>query len=84
MPNISNFYGIAIKMFFRNRELPPAHIHAVYGRYSAQFDIATLEVIKGDLPARAEKLVKEWLAIHKDELQRTWDTQEFKGLPGLE
>ena len=31
MPEISRFYGIVIKMFFKPREHEPSHIHALYG-----------------------------------------------------
>lgn len=30
MPEISRFYGIIIKMFFKPKEHEPAHIHALY------------------------------------------------------
>jgi len=43
-----------------------------------------LEVIEGDLPARARKLVVEWAEKYKAELQMIWKTQEFKKLPPLE
>jgi len=47
MPTISTFYGILIRMFF-NDHAPP-HFHARYGEFEATIDIATLEVIEGDL-----------------------------------
>ena len=37
----------------------------------------------GDLPKKAEELVKEWLSLHSYELKEMWDTQEFKKLPPL-
>ncbi|HBT77097.1 MAG TPA: hypothetical protein DEB39_09260 [Planctomycetaceae bacterium] len=84
MPCISRFYGIVIKMFFLQREHQPPHFHAIYGEYNGLVDLASLEVIEGDLPNRAERLVKEWAEIHRSELQKMWDTQEFKQIPGLE
>ena len=30
------------------------------------------------------ELVKEWMAIHKRELMKMWETQEFKQLEPLE
>jgi hypothetical protein len=84
MPTVSKFYGIAIKMFFIQREHQPAHFHAVYGEYNALFAIDSLEMIEGDLPKRAERLVKEWGERYRKELQTMWDTQEFVQLPGLE
>lgn len=72
MPEIARFYGIVIKLFFGDR-LPP-HFHAVYGEYVGLFDIKTLEMIEGDLPKRAKKLVIEWATINKHELKQMWDS----------
>ena len=52
--------------------------------YNAVFDIESLEMIEGDLPRRAQKLVKEWAELYKNDLISMWKTQEFKKLPGLE
>jgi Domain of unknown function (DUF4160) len=57
MPEITRFYGIVIKLFFGDH--PPLHFHAVYGEYIGLFDIETLDLIEGDLPNRAKKLVVE-------------------------
>lgn len=82
MPEIARFYGIVIKLFFGDH--PPPHFHAVYGENIGLFSIDTLEMIEGDLPNRAKKLVAEWANIHKNELKRMWETQEFQKLPPLE
>jgi hypothetical protein len=82
MPEVARFYGIIIKLFFGDH--PPPHFHAVYGEYNALFDIQTLEVIEGDLPPRAKKLVVEWATHYHLELKKMWETQEFKKLPPLE
>ena len=82
MPEIARFYGIIIKLFFGDH--PPPHFHAVYGEYIAVFDIQTLEMIEGDLPNRARKLVVEWAGIHQTELLEIWNTQEFRKLTPLQ
>jgi len=82
MPEIARFYGIVIKLFFGDH--PPPHFHAVYGENIGLFSIDTLEMIEGDLPNRAKKLVTEWANIHKNELKRMWETQEFQKVPPLE
>ncbi|MBD3346447.1 MAG: DUF4160 domain-containing protein [Chitinivibrionales bacterium] len=84
MPVISRFFGIIIKMYFSQREHGDAHFHAVYGEYNGVFRVDTLEMIEGDLPIRAQKLVKEWAALYQQELQTIWDSQRFMKLPGLE
>ena len=82
MPEIARFYGIIIKLFFGDH--PPPHFHAVYGEYIGLFDIDTLDMIEGDLPKRAKKLVTEWASLNNDKLKQMWNNQEFYKLPPLE
>ena len=82
MPTISTFYGIVIKLFFGDH--PPPHFHAVYGEHIGMFNIETLEMIEGDLPNRAKKLVVEWAGKHQKELKEMWKGQKFRKLPPLE
>lgn len=84
MPVIARFYGIIIKMYFSQSEHGVPHFHAIYGEYNAVFDIQTLEMLEGDLPVRAQRLVREWAEKYQDELLRMWNNNEFKRLPGLE
>lgn len=44
MPEISRFYGIVIKMFFKPKEHDPSHIHALYGEYVGIFDLQKIEI----------------------------------------
>ncbi len=81
MPVITTFYGIIIKMFFRYHN--PPHLHAVYGDYNALIDLNNLELIEGDLPPRAMKLVQEWALSYHSTLLEMWNNQEFQKLPGL-
>ena len=82
-PEISRFYGIVIKMFFKPKEHEPSHIHALYGEYMGEFNIRTLEMIEGDLPKKAQELVTEWLKLHQTALQTMWDEQKIGKLPPL-
>lgn len=84
MPVIARFYGLIIKMYFQQVEHNPPHFHAVYGEYIGAFDIQTLKMIEGDLPAKAQSLVREWAVNHKEDLLKIWNTQEFMQLPPLE
>jgi hypothetical protein len=81
MPEIARFYGIIIKLFFGDH--PPPHFHAIYGEYTGLFNLETLEMIEGDLPNRANKLVIEWATLYQNELKEMWDKQEFHKLPPL-
>ena len=84
MPVLSGFYGIIIRMYFQQAEHNPPHIHALYGEDMAAIDIQTGEVLEGHLPPKALAMVREWSAIHKDDLLHMWETQEFKALSPLE
>jgi Domain of unknown function (DUF4160) len=81
MPEIVRFYGIIIKVFFGDH--PPPHFHAVYGEYNALISIESLEIIEGDLPKRAQKLVIEWASLYQQDLLEMWKSQEFRNLPPL-
>lgn len=84
MPEISRFYGIIIKMFFKPKEHEPSHIHALYGEHVGIFNLKTLEMEEGDLPVKARELVKEWLTQHQSELLDMWEHQSIKKLPPLQ
>ncbi len=81
MPVITRFYGILIKMYFREHDIP--HFHAICGEYNGVFDVETLEMIEGDLPARAQKMIQEWASQYQSEPLIMWKTQKIKKLPGL-
>jgi hypothetical protein len=81
MPEIARFYGIVIKVFFGDH--PPPHFHAIYGEYNALVDVESLEIMEGDLPSRAQKLVLEWAILYQQDLLQMWNTQEFRKLPPL-
>lgn len=41
-------------------------------------------MMEGDLPRRAEGLVREWAKIRQEALREMWRTKTFRTLPGLE
>ncbi len=84
MPVIARFYGIVVKMYFSQSEHGVAHFHAVYGECNGVFSVETLEMMEGDLPLRAQRLVRDWASQCQQDLLRMWQTNEFKQLPGLE
>ena len=72
MPRLSYFYGIKIAMYWREHNHPVAHFHAEYGEHLASIAIdGTL--LAGSLPPRALRLVREWAALHEDELRANWE-----------
>lgn len=74
MPTISMFYGILIRMFYRDADkhhLP--HIHADYQGRVAVYSIPDGVVLAGSLPPNKHKLVVAWIAIHHDDLVADWE-----------
>ena len=74
MPTISMFYGILIRMFFRDTEkhhMP--HIHADYQGHIRVYSIHDGELLAGEVPPNKSKLVVAWIEIHKDELLADWE-----------
>jgi hypothetical protein len=43
-----------------------------------------LELIVGALPNTALYLAKQWATLHKTELQKMWENQEFKEIKPLD
>lgn len=70
MPRLSEFYGIAIYMYFADHN--PPHFHAIYAGFEALIRIDDGSVIRGDLPTTAMRLVEQWRAIHQAELATNW------------
>jgi hypothetical protein len=85
VPTISRFYGIDILMWFNDHE--PPHFHARYGAYEAKIAIESGEVLSGELPGRALKLVRKWQSVSKPALMRNWvrarDQQPLEGIEPL-
>ena len=50
----------------------PAHFHAWYGDYKITVSIKD-GVVKGEMPARALRMILEWLDLHRDELMANWE-----------
>ena len=84
MPTISVFYGIVIYFYQLEKEHNPPHIHASYGEYEASFTINDGELYKGNFPRKGKNMVKEFILQNKSELQKMWETGEYKKLKGLE
>jgi hypothetical protein len=57
-------------MFFNDHA--PAHFHVEYAEYKATVNIATLTIISGELPRRAQELVLDWAELHQQELIEDW------------
>lgn len=67
---ISVFFGIVIRMFYKEHE--PGHFHAEYQGQQAKFDFEG-EMIAGNIQSgTALRLVREWASLHRLELEANW------------
>jgi len=86
MPRISEFYGIAIYMYYSDHA--PPHFHAIYGRFEAEVLIRSAAVLRGSLPRRALALVREWAERYRQELEENWNRaaahEELRSIPALD
>ena len=75
MPQISNFFGIIILMNYSDHQ--PPHFHAWYKEYKI---IVTIQngIVKGEMPARALRMILEWLELHREELMKNWEKAQLK------
>ena len=70
VPEISQFFGIAISMFYADHTTP--HFHARCGGESIAVEIDG-DGIRGSFPPNRLPLVFEWRDLHREELRANWD-----------
>ena len=71
MPVISVFFGIVIRMFYREHGV--AHFHAEYQGQQATFTFDG-KLLAGTIRSRtALRLIAEWALAHGSELQANWE-----------
>ena len=72
MPTLSMFYGILIRMYWKDNEkhqMP--HFHAFYGEEEAVFSFDG-EIIAGKMPHKQAAYIKAWALLHEEELEANW------------
>ncbi|HTF87128.1 MAG TPA: DUF4160 domain-containing protein [Planctomycetota bacterium] len=71
MPVISVFFGIIIRMFYREHGV--AHFHAEHQGQQATFTFDG-ELLAGHLQSRtAQRMIREWATAHRSELETNWN-----------
>ena len=74
MPIISVFFGIVIRMFYREHE--PAHFHAEHQGQHGKFDLKG-KMIAGNIRSRtALRLIREWASLRGRELEADWENMK--------
>jgi hypothetical protein len=86
MPEISRFFGIVVQMYYADHE--PPHFHVRYAGQKALIAIETLALLIGRISPRAQGLVTERAALHREQLMEDWNLAraevQLKPIPPLE
>lgn len=70
VPIIAVFFGIVIRMFYKEHE--PAHFHAEHQGQQAKFDFDG-KMLAGSIQSKtAVRLIRQWAALHGPELVANW------------
>jgi hypothetical protein len=70
MPIISTFFGIIIRMFYKEHE--PEHFHAEHAGQHAKCDFSG-NLIAGAIRSRkARQRIRRWAELHKSDLEANW------------
>jgi hypothetical protein len=86
VPVISRFFGIIVRMFYQDHD--PAHFHAEYQGEKAKFSFSGELLVGRITSGTARRLIKEWAALHQEELQANWERMKagetMEQIPPLE
>ena len=75
MPILSFFYGIIIRMNWRDHN--PPHIHVEYQDNKVIIGLDG-EIIEGKMPKKQLRLVQAWMELHRDEVEANWKLAQNK------
>jgi Domain of unknown function (DUF4160) len=50
-------------------DCPPPHAHVQYRDFEALVRLSDADVMRGKLPPTARRLVRRWIALHRDVLE---------------
>lgn len=66
-------------MFFGDH--PPPHVHVQYAEFKARVRLDG-ELIDGSLPTRARSMMREWMQLHREDLEACWERASRNETPG--
>ncbi len=70
MPIVSTFFGIVVRMFYKEHE--PPHFHVEYQSQHAKCDFEG-RITAGYIRSRtAQALIRRWAVLHRRELDANW------------
>jgi len=71
VPVISAFFGIVIRMFYKEHE--PPHFHAEHAGQRAKFSFVGTS-LAGEIRSRkARERIRRWSVLHRAELYANWE-----------
>ncbi len=70
VPEISRFYGIVIRMYWNDHQVP--HFHAFAAEGTARVRIDEIEVLNSTLTRKQLGMVCEWATVPQSELEKNW------------
>jgi len=86
MPVISIFFGIVIRMYFREHE--PKHFHAEYQALEGKFDFDGNQLVGNIRSKNALGLIQQWAQLNRAALEVNWSKiqagQPLDRIPPLE
>ena len=83
MPVIARFNGITIRMYLRQKEHNPPHIHATYGEHLGLFALDDGDMFEGDISIREQRMVRDFIIHYRDRLMEMWEQQSYELLPSI-
>jgi hypothetical protein len=70
MPVISIFFGIVIRMHFRQHE--PKHFHAEHQAREGKFDFEGNQTVGNITSNNALNLIRQWAVLNREALEANW------------
>jgi hypothetical protein len=86
MPVIAVFFGIIIRMFYKEHE--PRHFHAEHQSQYGKFDFEGNQIVGNITSTNALNLIRQWAQLHRPALDANWSKiktgQPLDRIPPLE
>lgn len=86
MPIIATFFGIVIRMYYREHE--PRHFHAEFQAQAGKFDFDGVQIVGNITSRNALELIRKWAVLNKAALDANWSkikaSEPLNRIPPLE
>lgn len=86
MPVIATFFGIVIRMYYREHE--PQHFHAEHQGQSGKSDFGGVQIVGSITSRNALQLIEGWAKLNRAALEVNWSrikaSEPLNRIPPLE